>query len=197
VRIGLLGPGQDEAVFREAARYLLDEAEADQIVYLGDAAFLEAATTRWARELDVATEDAFLRRALDVAMSGTADEVDELIARDALTARLAHIRKLPPPPARAIELIDDRVVVFVYDKAVLDEEDIANAALVVYGRSNEAGLRRFGKRLFLTPGPLEGRRVALVEDDAEGAFVSLVDLGGHALVREALTVGSTKMIVTG
>jgi len=197
VRIGLLGPGQDEAVFREAARYLLDEADADQVVYLGDASFLEAATTHWARELDVTTEDAFLRRALDVAMSGAADDVDDLLGRDALTARIAQIRKLPPPPARAIELIDDRVVVFVYDKAVLDEEDIANAALVVYGRSSEAGVRRFGKRLFLTPGPLEGRRVALVEGEAEGAFVSLVDLSGKALVREALMAGSTKLTVTG
>jgi hypothetical protein len=197
VRIGVLGPGQDEAVFREAARYLLEDADADQIVYLGDASFLEVATTRWARELDVTTEDAFLRRALDVAMSGSPDDVDDLLLRDTLTARLAQIRKLPPPPARAIELIDDRVVVFVHDKAVLDEEDIANAALVVYGRSAEANVRRFGKRLFLTPGPLEARHVGLVEDEADGAFVSLVGLDGRAVSREALTAGSTKMIVTG
>lgn len=198
MRIGLLGPGRDEAVFREAVRYLLGAADVEQVVYLGEASFLEAATTRWARELDVATEDGFLRRALDVAMSGSPEDVEELLARDALTARLARIRKLPPPPARAIELIDDRVVVFVHDKSVLDEEDIANAALVVYGRSSEAGLRRFGKRLFLTPGPLEGRHVGLVEDDAEeGAVVSLVDLDGKAVAREALIAGSTKMTVTG
>lgn len=197
MRIGLLGPGEDEALFRQAASFLLEEADVEQLVYLGDAAFLEAATSRWARELDVATEDAFLRRALDVAMSGSADEVDALLARDTLTGRLAQIRKLPPPPARAIELVDDRVVVFVHDKAVLDEEDIANAAVVVYGRAREAGVRRFGKRLFVTPGPLEGRRVALIEDDDDGAFVSLVDLDGKPVAREALTLGSTKMTVAG
>jgi hypothetical protein len=197
MRIGLLGPGEDEALFREAARFLLQESEVDQVVYLGDATFLEAVTSRWVTELDVASEDAFLRGALDVAMSGTAEEVEGLLARDVLTARLTQIRKLPPPPARAIELIDDRVVVFVHDKAVLDEEDIANAAVVVYGRANEAGVRRFGKRLFVTPGPLGGRRVGFIEDDDAGAFVSLVDLTGRAVFREALTTGSTKMTVAG
>jgi len=44
------------------------------------------------------------------------------------------VRRLPPPPARAIEMIDDRVVLLVHDKAVLDEEDIANAHLIVYGK---------------------------------------------------------------
>lgn len=197
MRIGLLGPGEDEALFREAARLLLGDADVEQVVYLGDAAFLEAATSRWVRELDVATDDAFLRRALDVAMSGTADDVDALLARDALTARLAQIRKLPPPPARAIELIDDRVVVFVHDKAVLDEEDIANAAVVVYGRAPEASMRRFGKRLFVTPGPLSGRRVAVIEDERDGAFVALLDFSGRAVTREAMAAGSTKMTVAG
>jgi hypothetical protein len=197
VRIGLLGPGEDDALFREAATLLFGDADVEQVVYLGDAAYLEAATTRWARELDVATDDAFFRRALDVAISGTADDIDALLTRDTLTARLSQIRKLPPPPARAIELIDERVVVFVHDKAVLDEEDIANAAVVVYGRATEAGVRRFGKRLFVTPGPLEGRRVAMIEDERDGAFVSLVDFSGRAVLREAVTLGSTKMTVAG
>ena len=197
MRIGLLGPGEDEALFREAAKLLLAESDVDQIVYLGDATFLEDATERWVRELDVATEDGFLRRVLDVAMSGSAEDVDGLLARDTLTARLAQIRKLPPPPERAIELIDDRVVIFVHDKAVLDEEDIANAAIVVYGKAAEAGVRRFGKRLFVTPGPLEGRRVALIEDDDDGAYVSLLDLTGRAVLRESVMAGSTKMTVAG
>lgn len=197
MRIGLLGPGDDEGLFREAATYLLGGADVEQLVYLGDASFLEAATTRWARELDVATDDAFLRRALDVAMSGSAEDVESLLARDTLTARLGQIRKLPPPPARAIELIDDRVVVFVHDKSVLDEDDIANAAVVVYGVAKEAGVRRFGKRLFVTPGPLEGRRVALIEEERDGAFVSLLDFSGRAVLREAMAAGSTKMTVAG
>jgi hypothetical protein len=197
VRIGLLGPGEDEALFREAAGFLLQGTDVEQVVYLGDATFLEGATARWVKELGVASESAFLERALDVAMSGNADAVEALLVRDTLTSRLAQIRKLPPPPARAIELVDDRVVIFVHDKAVLDEDDIANAAVVVYGRATEAGVRRFGKRLFVTPGPLEGRRVAFIEDDDNGAFVSLVDLEGRALLREPLTAGSTKMTVAG
>lgn len=197
MRIGLLGPGEDEALFREAAGLLLGQQDVQQVVYLGDATFLEGATERWVRELDIGSEEAFLRHALDVAMSGSAEQVESLLMRDTLSARLAQIRKLPPAPARAIELIDDRVVIFVHDKSVLDEEDIANAAVVVYGLANEAGLRRFGKRLFVTPGPLQGRRVAVIEDDDDGAFVSLLDLEGRAVSREALTAGSTKMTVAG
>ncbi len=197
MRIGLVGPGEDETLFREAVSFLLGTGDAEQIVYLGDAAFLEAATARWVAELGVATEDDFRRRVLEVAMSGSADDVEQLLSRDAITAGLAQIRKLPPAPARAIELIDDRVVVFVHDKAVLDEEDIANAAMVAYGKASEAGVRRFGKRLFVTPGPLAGRRVAMIEDERDGAFVAILELGGQAVAREALGGGSTKLTVAG
>jgi len=197
VRIGLLGPGEDEALFREAVSFLLGTGDAEQIVYLGEAEFLEAATARWVAELGVATEEDFRRRTLEVAMSGSAEDVDGLLSRDAITASLAQIRKLPPAPARAIELIDDRVVVFVHDKAVLDEEDIANAAMVAYGKASEAGVRRFGKRLFVTPGPLAGRRVAMIEDERDGAFVAILELSGKSVVREALGGGSTKLTVTG
>lgn len=197
MRIGLLGPGEDEALFREAVSFLLGAGEAEQIVYLGEAGFLEEATARWVAELGVATEDDFRRRALEVAMSNSAEDVDALLARDAITAGLSQIRKLPPAPARAIELVDDRVVVFVHDKAVLDEEDIANAAMVAYGKASEAGVRRFGKRLFVTPGPLAGRRVAMIEDERDGAFVAILELSGKAVVREALAGGSTKLTVAG
>jgi hypothetical protein len=197
VRIGLIGPGEDDALLRESARTLLETAAVDQVVYLGDAAYLEGATDRWAHELGVATDDAFLKRALEVAMSGSADDVDALLASDALTARLAHVRKLPPPPARAVELVDDRVVLFVHDKAVLDEEDIANASLVVYGRASEAVFRRFGKRAFFTPGPLSGRRLGVIESTDDGAFVSLLDLAGQPVLREAILGGSTKLTVAG
>jgi hypothetical protein len=197
VRIGFLGPAEDEALLREATTFLFGPAHVDQVVYLGEAAWLERATERWTQELGVSTDEAFLVRTLDAALSASADEIDALLARDALTSRLLHVRKLPPAPARAVELVDDRVVLIVHDKAVLDEEDIANASLIVYGHSAEAALRRFGRRAFLTPGPLSGRRVAIIETTEEGVFVIVHDLSGQPILREPLAAGTTKLTVAG
>jgi hypothetical protein len=197
VRIGFLGPCDDEALLREATTFLLGTLEVDQAVYLGDAAFLERVTTRWASELGVGTSDAFLARARDAALSGTAEAIEQLLREDALTARVMQVRKLPPAPARAVELVDDRVVLIVHDKAVLDEEDIANASLIVYGQAKEANVRRFGKRSFFTPGPLAERRVGVVEATDDGVFAIVHGLDGTTLLREPLTGGSTKMTVTG
>lgn len=197
MRIGFLGPCDDEALLREATSFLLGTADVDQVVYLGDAAFLERATDRWRLELGVATDEAFLVRALDAALSTSAEDIEQLLARDVLTARLAHVRKLPPPPARAVELVDDRVVLIVHDKAVLDEDDIANASLVVYGQSTEANLRRFGKRAFFTPGPLSARRVGVLETSDDGVFVTVHDLSGATVLREPLAAATTKLTVAG
>ena len=186
-----------EAREREATTFLFGTTDVDQVVYLGDAAWLERATQRWTHELGVGSDEAFLVRTLDAALSASADEIDALLARDALTARLVHVRKLPPAPARAVELLDDRVVLIVHDKAVLDEEDIANASLIVYGQSPEATFRRFGRRAFLTPGPLAGRRVAVLESADDGVSASLYDLSGQPILREALAVGTTKLTVAG
>jgi hypothetical protein len=63
------------------------------------------------------------------------------------------------------------VVLFVHDKSLLDEEDIANAFLVVYGRSKACALNRFGPRSFYTPGPLKAGRIAVVEPGTDGSLV--------------------------
>ena len=68
---------------------------------------------------------------------------------DAKLARLEFLRTLPPAPARAIEMIGDRIILAVHDKKVLDEEDIANAHVIVYGRSDEMLLKQFGPRYSL------------------------------------------------
>lgn len=195
MRIGLLGPTDDEAAFREAALFLLGDAEADQVVFLGDGETAERAIATWSRELGSDPEIAFLDRAAALAARGTPDQLLALLEKDAELTRLAAIRKLPPPPARAVEMVDDRMVLFVYDKAILDEEDIANAHLIVYGKASESDLRRFGRRAFFTPGPLAGGRVGVLESSEDGVTIALYDLGGVPLWREALAQAATKVTV--
>jgi hypothetical protein len=196
MKIGLLGPTDDEDTLREAASFLLGDADADQVVFLGDGAFLEAALARWAVEVGLEGGTTFLDRALAAALSEDPRVIDQFLADDAGARRLVDVRRLPDPPARAVELLDDRIVLFVHDKAVLDEEDIANAHLIVYGRAPESHLRKFGKRAFFTPGPLSAGRVGLVEAGPEGFTVSVYDISGMPILREALTTATTKVMVS-
>ena len=52
------------------------------------------------------------------------------------------------------DFVGDRVAVLVYEKALLDEEDIFSANLILYGKSDEPVVRRIGARWFVTPGRL-------------------------------------------
>jgi hypothetical protein len=200
MRIGLLGPaGGDLVALRDGAEFLLGDAAADQVIYLGDdEETLREVTRDWAREIFGAEPDpeAFLERAVELAIAGTPEQIEELLEAESSLRRLSAIRKLPPPPARAVELLADRILLAVYDKSVLDEEDIANAALIVYGKGKEAEIRRFGSRYFLTPGPAAEGRVALVEvEDDGGVSIALYETSGLPVWREKMARRTSKMSV--
>jgi len=192
---GLLGPTDDDDTLREAASFLLGDAEADQVVFLGDGAFLEEALARWGADVGLEGGSSFLDRALVAASTGDARTIEQFLAEDAGARRIIDIRRLPDPPARAIELLDDRIVLFVHDKAILDEEDIANANLNLYGASRESQFHRFGRRAFFSPGPLSAGRVGLVEAGEEGFTVSVYDVSGMPVMRESLATAATKVTV--
>lgn len=199
VQLGLIGPAGDDLVaLRGAAEFLLGDAGAEQVIYLGHDGAAERMAAEWARELmnGEASEDAFLERAALVAKKGSAEAIESLLAADVAVGRLSAIRTLPPPPARAVEMIDDRIVLVVHDKGILDEEDIANAHLIVYGKSSKSDLRKFGPRYFFTPGPLSAHEVALLELEPSGRLaLALFDTAGTPLWREALHARAAKMTV--
>ena len=199
MRLGLLGPADGElAALREAVEFLVGDAAVDQTIYLGTDDAVERVLAEWAEELvgGTATEDAFLDRVVELAPRGSASALEKLLAADAAVQRLYTVRTLPPAPARAVEMLDDRIVLVVHDKAVLDQDDIANAHLVVYGRSPAADLKRFGHRYFFTPGPLRARKVGIVELESDGSLaVSLYDPSGAPLFREALERRTGKVVV--
>lgn len=196
MRIGILGPARDENALREAVTFLFLDVDVEQIVFLGEGAFLDEATDRWAREIAGAGEPGFLDRAVEVACGTTPEAIEALLSQDDLGARLSRVRKLPPAPARAIELVDDRVVLFVHDKAVLDEDDIANAHLIVHAGSPRAELKKFGKRIFFSPGQADAGEVGVVEADEDGVSIAVFDLSGTPILREPLAVAQTKVTVT-
>ena len=190
MKVGFIGPGNgDDGLLREAVEFLIGDVEVGQAIYLGLDDALERVVREWAGEIlpGELGEEAFLDRAAALACDGSADAIGDLLESDRSLRRLACIRRLPPPPARAIEMIGDRIVTMVHDKAILGEEDIANSTLLVYGKSKETLLKRFGPRYFLTPGPLSNRKVAVVEGDDEGQLiVGMFEPSGAPIWSEAL-----------
>ncbi|MEM9074247.1 MAG: hypothetical protein AAGE52_37485 [Myxococcota bacterium] len=200
MRIGFIGPaiGVERSVLREATEFLLGDAEADQAIYLGEDDAADAMAAEWMSELDTGPSGDFLTRAATIAAEGSADEIDRLLDHDRQVRRLALLRQLPPAPARAVEMIEDRIVLVVHDKSILDEEDIANASVIVYGRSEKSLLKRFGPRYFFTPGPLSGGVVGLFEADEDGKIaVAAYAPTGEPLWREVLQGRRSKVSVSG
>lgn len=200
MRIGLLGPTDGDAeVFRDAVEFLIGDVAVDYAIYLGpEDDTLDTLLTDWASEVfeGSPTVHDFLERAHALAAEGEPDAIDALLKKDAFVRQLRKVRKLPPAPTRAVEMVSDRFVIAVHDKRVLDEEDIANANLIVYGKSDEADLRRFGPRYFLTPGPLSDERVAVVEVERDAQVsIALYETSGIPVWRRTMTRRSTKVNV--
>jgi hypothetical protein len=196
MRIGLIGPtGKAKTKLEKALDLLTGDLATRQVIYLGaDDAAAQVVAERARAGLD---PDEFLRRSVEVACSGSADQIAELLSEQRAAPRLDVVRELPAPPARAIEMLDTWIVLAVHDKAVLDEDDIANAHVIVYGRADEPVFKRFGPRCFFSPGPLALDQVGLLELMPEGHVeIRLLGLDGEVRMREALYVGGAKLVVT-
>lgn len=196
MRIGLVGPGTDAPnELERALTMLLEDATVRHVLYLGDDDAVDPLVAKWAgRGLD---EDALLAQAAALAVNGSADEIAALLDADRAARRPLAVRKLPAPPSRAIEMLDRFIVLGVHDKAVLDEDDIASAHIIVYGKSDGPSLRRFGPRSFFTPGPVRSGHVGYLSVEPNGQCeVSIARLSGNVILRERLAAPSAKVVVT-
>ena len=196
MRIGLVGPGADAPnELERALSMLLEDASVRHVLYLGDDDAVDPLIAKWSgRGLD---EDALLSQAAALAVNGSPDEIAALLEADRAARRPLAVRKLPPLPSRAIEMLDRFIVLGVFDKAVLDEDDIASSHIVVYGKSDGPSLRRFGPRSFFTPGPVRGGHVGMLELEPSGhCEVSVARLSGNVILRERLPAPSAKVVVS-
>jgi hypothetical protein len=196
VRMGLIGPAADgNAELERVLELLIADKAMGRILYLGNDGAIERVATAWSHTR--LEQEEFLRRAAELSCAGSADEIAQLLAEEREGGRLSLIRQLPAPPARAIEMMDKWIVLAVHDKAVLDEDDIANAHIIVYGRAEEASLKRFGPRCFFTPGPLSAGKLGCLELMPEGHVeVRLLGLDGEPLFSESLHTAGAKLVVT-
>jgi hypothetical protein len=198
MRLGFVGPAAgDLEALRRAVEFLVDEAAVDQVVYLGNDDAAERIANDARMRIDRDGERTFEDRAAEIALRGSASDIESVVGADVELERLAALRTVPQSPSRAIEMLDDRIVLMVYDKTALDEDDIANASVIVYGQSKEMLVKRFGQRAFFTPGPLAQDRVGILEHEEDGKLaLSIFDTSGTPILRESLAQRSTKLTVS-
>ncbi|MCA9601217.1 MAG: hypothetical protein R3A78_11360 [Polyangiales bacterium] len=190
MKLAFVGPseGDTDALHRMVERLLM-HFEVDKVVYLGLDDTLDRVMGAWAESVFPGGNDErqLVDAAARLACAGSPGDIDAFLAADRLLERLRAVRRLPSETARAVEMVDDRIVTVVYDKAMLNEEDIANSSVLVYGKAAEPFVKRFGPRCFFTPGPLSHGRFGLVELDAEDqVFLGLFDTHGQPEWREAV-----------
>jgi len=196
MRFAVLGPANgDLAALEKGASLLLFEHQAEQVVYLGPDDALDRLVLDWARRL-VGTDpsdEGIWERAAATCVSAPPAEIDRFIAAERRRERLKALKCLPVATSRTIELLEGRIAVLLYDKALLDEEDILPASLLIFGKSRDPLVRQVGSRTFVSPGELGPRSgVALFSDDSTGEIsVSMYEPGGTRLDTHRLVAPRT------
>jgi len=196
MRFAVLGPANDDlAALEKGASLLLFELEAEQVVYLGPDDALDRLVLDWARRLvgPDPSEDALWNRARSCC-SASAEDIDRFIAAERRRDRLKALKCLPGATSRTVEILEGRLAVLLYDKALLDEEDILPASLLIFGKSKEPLVRHVGSRTFVSPGELgEGRAgIALFADDPNGEVtVSIYEPAGGIIASHVLPTSRT------
>jgi len=193
MRLGFIGPCRGDIVgLRALAERLLFDLDVPRVVYLGADDALDKAARGWPERLGAPpTEAAFLGEAALLATDGPAEAIEALLERDRKLQRLSDIAALPPPPSRAIEMFDDRVVLMVFDKGVLDEDDVANATAIVWGNSQEPVLKPIGPRLFFSPGWVtapSGAHAGIVTYAEDALTCQLIDKDGKVAQEHRLSL---------
>jgi hypothetical protein len=201
MRLGLLGPSpENDAPLEQAARFLLHELAVDRAIYLGIDPALDRVVHRWAERLvegDPGDAALFSRAAARCAVA-TAQEIEAFLEAERERRTLKVFESLPGDGTRVIELLGDKVVVMIYDKAHFDEEDILPASVLVFGKSEEPVVKQVGSRWFLAPGSFMGGGVMTLEDSEEGIRLAMFDEHLKEQGQELLRVGrGAKLKVSG
>lgn len=199
MRLGIIGPAKgDVRTLAHAVECLLDVVGVQRILYLAPDSSLDLLVRAWARSLvgNSPNEDSLLARATLRCANASPEAIEAFVAAERARARLRALTFLPEGNRRTVDFFDGRVALFMYDKAILDEDDVVGATLFVYGRSNEPKIKRIGSRMFVTPGPLgapQGGLLVMGEGPSGGVRVEIRNLDGSIFAEEMLG-GSGSML---
>ena len=182
------------SALEDAAKLLICDFEADTLIYLGeDEALRTFMVAHQSKDVGRTIE----QQVAQVAATGSPEDIEEVLRKLRGARYLAKLRIAPPSPRRAMEMLDDRIVLIVRQKATIGEEDVINSNIVVYGDGKELLFKRFGPRCFFSPGPLELGHVGLLDDQAEigGVVLKAIDLSGDVSWNEPIQGRGAKIMV--
>ena len=195
MRLGFIGPAEtDTAALEQAAKLLICDFEVDTVIYLGeDDALRDFIAAHESEGGDRPIE----QQVAEMAATGSAEDIEEVLRKLRGARYLGKLRVAPPPPTRALEMLDDRIVLIVRNKSTIGEEDVINSNIVVYGDAKELMFKRFGPRCFFSPGPLDVGHVGLLDDRSEsgGVVLKAIDLTGEVWWSEPIQGRGAKVMV--
>jgi hypothetical protein len=195
MRLGFIGPAEaDAAALEQAAKLLICDFEVDSLIYLGeDEALREFVAAHESEDSDHTIE----QRVAEVAATGSADDIEDVLRKLRGARYLGKLRVAPRSPARAMEMLDDRIVLIVRNKSTIGEEDVINSNVVIYGDAQELMFKRFGPRCFFSPGPLDAGHVGLLDDRSEagGVVLEAIELSGEVTWSEPIQGRGAKVMV--
>lgn len=193
MRLGVIGPSQGDLVaLATAAQVLIDRARVERVIYLGKDDALDRVVSAWATDIVGANpnESVMFDRAARACVKASSEEIEVFVASERARRRLRVFTTVPSPPGRTIEIFDGRIAVFIYDKATLDEDDIAGAQLLVFGRTDKRLVHRVGSRTFVAPGALSAdgaTGIAVFDDEVGGVLtVEFLDITGTVVATEKI-----------
>jgi hypothetical protein len=195
MRLGFIGPANSDALALErAAKLLICELEVDTVIYLADDEALRAFSTKHeSSESEVSVD----QQVAEVAANGTPEEIESVLRTLRGARYLGKLRVAPPPPTRAMEMLDDRIALIVRNKSTIGEEDVINSNIVVFGDGKELMFKRFGPRCFFSPGPLDLGHLGILDDKSEtgGVVLRAIDLDGEVAWTEPIQGRGAKVMV--
>jgi len=173
---------------------LICEFEADTVVCLAeDDAFRRFVAAHKPDEGSRAIE----QQVAQIAATGSPEEIEDVLRKLRGARYLGKLRVAPPAPRRAMEMLDDRIVIIVRNKTTIGEEDVINSNVVVYGDAKALMFKRFGPRCFFSPGPLGLGHIGLLDDQSEtgGVVLKAIDLAGEIVWSEPIQGQGAKVMV--
>lgn len=188
MRLGILGPAQGNLpALARAAQRLLDDVQAEKVLYLAEDGALERVVASWARGIvgEDTEEQSIFERAARKCAQATSEEIDAFVALERARLRLKVLASLPVGQ-RTIEILGGRVALFVYDRDALSDLDMAGSAMVVFGKREEPVFQRVGTRVFMAPGVIGSKSggALLLDDSGSGIRVEVVNSTGAITLRE-------------
>lgn len=192
MRLGLIGPADEQDdLLERAVRFLSKERAVHRAVYLGFDSALERVVGELASKAvgDDPGVGALWQRAAARCEAASPPEIDAFLEAERERLALMVFGALPGADTRLVELLNGKVAVMIHDKALLDEDDIASATYLIFGKSPEPMIKSIGSRWFLSPGPLGDFGVMLLEDGPNGVELSLYDGECREVRSERLVAG--------